>query len=52
MGKRAPKHASYENEEVEKLYAMRYEKPLSKEAEHAFHTTFIDRSGDIGIKEG
>lgn len=39
---------SYENEEIKKLYEEFYEKPLSNLAEEMLHTTYFDRSKDLG----
>lgn len=39
---------SHENEEIKKLYSEFYIKPLSELAEKMLHTTYIDRSEDLG----
>ena len=41
---------SHENEEIKKLYSEFYLKPLSELAEKLLHTTYIDRSNDLGGK--
>ena len=41
---------SADNPDVIKAYADYYGKPLSPLAEELLHTTFVDRSGDIGRK--
>lgn len=40
--------SSYENEEIKMLYNEFYEKPLSKLSEKMLHTSFVDRSYDLG----
>ena len=40
--------SSYENEEIKQLYNEFYEKPLSHLAEELLHTSFTDRSKDLG----
>lgn len=39
---------SYENEEIKILYKEFYKKPLSHLAEELLHTSYIDRSKDLG----
>lgn len=39
---------SHENPEIQKLYEEFYEAPLSGPAERMLHTSYIDRSGDLG----
>lgn len=38
----------HENPEIQKLYREFYEAPLSRKAEKMLHTTYTDRSGDLG----
>lgn len=40
--------SSYENEEIKELYKEFYDKPLSHLAEELLHTSFTDRSKDLG----
>ena len=40
--------ASYENGEIKQLYSEFYDKPLSHLAEELLHTSFTDRSKDLG----
>ena len=42
---------SHDNEELKKLYAEFYGKPLSELAEKMLHTVYTDRSDDLGGKE-
>jgi len=41
---------SYENPEIQTLYKDFYEKPLSEKAHSLLHTSYRDRSGDLGEK--
>ncbi len=40
--------SSYENEEIKQLYKEFYKKPLSHLSEELLHTSFTDRSKDLG----
>lgn len=42
---------SHENQELQKLYKEFYGRPLSELAEKMLHTSYTDRSGDLGAKE-
>lgn len=44
------KRLSHENEQIQKLYREFYGEPLSGLAEEMLHTSYIDRSGDLGRK--
>ena len=39
---------SHENPQIKEIYKKFYEKPLSPLAEEMLHTSYIDRSGDLG----
>ncbi len=43
---------SHENKEIEKLYAEFYGEPLSELAEKMLHTSYYDRSDDLGSAKG
>lgn len=42
---------SHDNEEIKKLYEEFYGKPLSELAEKMLHTSYVDRSKDLGGKK-
>lgn len=44
--------SSHENHEIQRLYEEFYEKPLSELAEAMLHTSYIDRSSDLGNIKG
>ena len=41
--------SSYENSEIQKVYSNFYGKPLSEKAEELLHTSYVDRSSDLGV---
>ena len=48
--KQLKKRASHENEQIKRLYKEFYGKPLSDLAEQMLHTSYIDRSEQLGSK--
>ena len=51
LDKASALHASYENAEVGRAYREFFDKPLSHIAEKYLHTTYTDRSKDLGEKD-
>ena len=43
--------SSYENPEIKDAYANFLEKPLGHIAHELLHTTYVDRSGDLGARK-
>ena len=43
--------SSYENPEIKALYAEFLGKPLGEKSEELLHTTFTDRSSDLGVRK-
>ena len=51
IDKKSKQRKSYENEDIIKVYKEFLGKPLSKKAEEYLHTTYVDRSSDLKVKE-
>ena len=48
IDKSCKKRKSYENEDVKRVYDEFLDKPLSENAHKYLHTSYVDRSSDLG----